>query len=233
MTPRSDGADDAIEPDTKDWTWVLAGPVPIAVTTPRRDPHRRRRPHPSRRRRLGDPAGSARVTDRPAPGVWSVLEYGCHVRDVHRIFDQRVHLMLAEDDPQFPNWDQDETALADDYGAQDPTPSQTSCGGGERGRRYLRAVPDDAWSRRGLRSNGSEFTIASSRSITFTTSSITPGTSIQRFDRDASDPSDHLTATRWSPFVETRHGPAHEILTMSLLLVLSSNLRPSRLGRRA
>ena len=27
---------------------------------------------------------------RPAPHVWSRLEYGCHVRDVHRIFAERV-----------------------------------------------------------------------------------------------------------------------------------------------
>ena len=36
--------------------------------------------------RLAQPDGD-RAT---GPGVWSVLEYGCHIRDVHRIFDQRV-----------------------------------------------------------------------------------------------------------------------------------------------
>ena len=28
--------------------------------------------------------------------------------------------MLSEDEPQFPNWDQDDTAIADDYPSQDP-----------------------------------------------------------------------------------------------------------------
>ena len=56
---------------------------------------------------------------RPGP-VWSPLEYACHVRDVHRVFGERVRLMLAEDDPLFANWDQDETALAERYGEQDP-----------------------------------------------------------------------------------------------------------------
>jgi hypothetical protein len=102
------------------------------------------------------------VDAQPAPGVWSPLEYGCHIRDVHRIFDHRVQLMLTETDPRFPNWDQDATAVADDYRSQDPAvvagelfDAATAVAATYRG------VPADAWSRRGLRSNGSEFTIAS------------------------------------------------------------------------
>lgn len=57
---------------------------------------------------------------RPRPGTWSPLEYGCHVRDVFRLYDYRLGLMLTEDDPLYPNWDQDETAVADRYGEQDP-----------------------------------------------------------------------------------------------------------------
>ena len=142
------------------------------------------------------------MTERPRPGVWSVLEYGCHVRDVHRIFDQRVHLMLAEDDPQFPNWDQDETALADDYASQRPdTVAAELAAAAEAVADTYATVPDDAWSRRGLRSNGSEFTVASI--AVYHLHDIVHhalGRRLQRFDRDASDPSDHLTATRWSPF---------------------------------
>ena len=37
-----------------------------------------------------------------------------------RLYDQRLELMLSQDDPLFPNWDQDETAVADRYGEQDP-----------------------------------------------------------------------------------------------------------------
>ena len=39
------------------------------------------------------------VRERPAPGVWSPLEYACHVRDVYLLFDSRLAQMLAEDDP--------------------------------------------------------------------------------------------------------------------------------------
>ena len=59
-------------------------------------------------------------TKRPVENVWSPSEYGCHVRDVFRLFDFRLELMLTEDDPMFPNWDQDETAISDRYDLQDP-----------------------------------------------------------------------------------------------------------------
>ena len=64
--------------------------------------------------------GRGDATDRPRPEVWSALEYGCHVRDVHVLFAERVRLMLAEDVPTFANWDQDVTAVERDYGSQDP-----------------------------------------------------------------------------------------------------------------
>lgn len=101
------------------------------------------------------------VAVRARPDRWSILEYGCHIRDVHRIFEHRVQLMLTEHDPRFPNWDQDATAIADDYGAQDPETVATELyeAAGVVADTYDR-VPADAWSRRGLRSNGSEFTIA-------------------------------------------------------------------------
>ena len=57
---------------------------------------------------------------RPAPHVWSRLEYACHVRDVHELFARRVRLMLDEDDPTFENWDQDVTADEQEYDLQDP-----------------------------------------------------------------------------------------------------------------
>ena len=60
------------------------------------------------------------ATVRPAPQVWSPLEYACHVRDVHTIFDERVRSMRDQDEPTFANWDQDETAVEQRYDLQDP-----------------------------------------------------------------------------------------------------------------
>ena len=111
---------------------------------------------------MGHPAPAPRRRVRPTPSVWSILEYGCHVRDVHRIFNHRVELMLAEEDPTFPNWDQDQTAVADDYEAQDPMAvARELVDAANAVADTYAAVPADAWPRRGLRSNGSEFTITS------------------------------------------------------------------------
>ncbi|MBO0676588.1 DinB family protein [Mycolicibacterium sp. S2-37] len=154
---------EAIEPDLKDWTWVLSRPCPecgfdAAAVAPAEVGDHIRRDADEWIRRLGNPG----ATTRRHPAVWSALEYGCHVRDVHRIFNQRVQAMLTQHEPLFANWDQDRTAVEDDYASQDP--------GVVAGELFdaaitvadtYAAVPDDGWVRRGLRSNGSEFTVAS------------------------------------------------------------------------
>lgn len=151
-----------IEPDTKDWTWVLSRTCPDCGFDAASVHHtevadRIRSDGSAWVRRLGEPG----VRARPQPTVWSTLEYGCHVRDVHRIFNHRVRLMLDEDEPQFPNWDQDQTAIADDYASQDPATVATELfDAASVVADTYGSVPADAWSRRGLRSNGSEFTIA-------------------------------------------------------------------------
>lgn len=151
-----------IVPDGKDWTWVLNRACPDCGF----DPSKVAPTGVAGRIRRDAAAWVTRlaqrdVNTRPAPGVWSVLEYGCHIRDVHRIFRHRVTLMLTEADPQFPNWDQDATAIADDYGSQDPAvvagelfDAATIVADG------YDQVTGDSWLRRGLRSNGSEFTVA-------------------------------------------------------------------------
>ncbi len=151
-----------VQPDTKDWTWVLHRACPDcgfdpATVHPTAVAGHIRRDAADWANRLADPG----VRRRPAPGVWSNLEYGCHIRDVHRIFDHRVHLMLSENDPQFPNWDQDATAIAEDYGAQDPSvvAAELRAAADAVADRYD-SVPAGGWDRRGLRSNGSEFTVA-------------------------------------------------------------------------
>ncbi len=152
-----------IEPDTKDWTWVISRSCPECGFDGSAVSHtdvadRIKADAAQWPRRLI----AADVAVRPRPTVWSVLEYGCHVRDVHRIFNDRVRLMLSEDEPRFANWDQDATAIEDDYGSQDPVvvASELVDAAAAVTATYER-VPRGAWSRRGLRSNGSEFTVAS------------------------------------------------------------------------
>ena len=150
-----------IEPDLKDWTWVLERPCPecgFAAATVDHD-------------RIGDlirenaaawPAVLARpgVAQRPDDATWSPLEYACHVRDVFRTYDERLGLMLAEDDPAFPNWDQDASAVEDAYGDQDPaTVADELVAAGAALADSFDAVAGDQWQRTGLRSDGAAFTV--------------------------------------------------------------------------
>jgi hypothetical protein len=44
----------------------------------------------------------------PAPGVFSPVQYGAHVRDILRVYGDRILIMLEEDDPVFPQFNPDE-----------------------------------------------------------------------------------------------------------------------------
>lgn len=154
---------EGIVPDTKDWTWVLDRPCPecgfdAAGLTVDRIPTVIRDNATTWEAVLTcDDAGV-----RPDPATWSPLEYACHVRDVHVLFDERVALMLAEDEPRFRGWDQDQTAITERYAAQDPaTVSADLLEAAERVAERYESVPPGAWSRRGLRSDGSEFSVES------------------------------------------------------------------------
>jgi hypothetical protein len=57
---------------------------------------------------------------RPAPEVWSPLEYTCHVRDVLQVQTARLALALATDNPSFAPMGRAERAVADAYNTQDP-----------------------------------------------------------------------------------------------------------------
>jgi len=97
---------------------------------------------------------------RPGEDVWSPLEYACHVRDVCRVMQLRAELMLTEDSPTFPSWDQDATAVADRYGEQDPVDvTRELHQAAADAAAVFASVRDDQWQRAGLRSNGSAFTV--------------------------------------------------------------------------
>ena len=151
----------AIVPDDKNWTWVLeracpdcgfsAGAFDVANTGAAvRDIAVR----------WAAVLNRADVSRRPNATTWSPLEYGCHVRDVFRIFDRRLQLMLEQVDPQFENWDQDKTAVDDDY----PSQSASVVVGELSSAAKLLADGFDGivsyqWARRGFRSDGSVFTV--------------------------------------------------------------------------
>ena len=153
-----------IVPDTKDWTWVLERPCPDCGLDTRSFP---RDAVPGMIRANAAAwrdvlAGPGDVRRRPTPAVWSPLEYGCHVRDVLRLYDQRLELMLTLDGPLYPNWDQDATAVADRYGEQDPAVVAAELDeAAEAVAARFESVPGDQWQRTGSRGDGARFTVES------------------------------------------------------------------------
>ena len=145
-----------ITPDTKDWTWVVERPCPQCgydAST------------------VTDVAGAVRDnatiwrgvvhdTTRPDDSTWSPLEYACHVRDVYRLYAYRLDLMLTQDDPLYPNWDQD--ASSGGYADEDPDTVATELEqAGEEIAAAFDTVSGDQWQRTGRRSDGARFTVDS------------------------------------------------------------------------
>jgi len=153
----------AAQADDKDWTWVLDRPCPecgagvgslsigeVAALNRRcvdgwvdvlaRDPEW--------------------VASRPAPDVWSPLEYACHVRDVFALFAERLALMLQEDDPVFANWDPNVTAEAERYHEQNPAEvaAQLSEAGTRIADRFTQLSAQQL-QRPGRRSDGASFSV--------------------------------------------------------------------------
>jgi hypothetical protein len=152
-----------VVPDTKDWTWVLRRVCPECGFDARGFPRADivgmiYRSAGAWRDVLAGP--SQDVRRRPLPGVWSPLEYACHVRDVLRVYDERLRLMLTLDDPDYPNWDQDATAIAEHYGEQDPgdVAAELTAAAQAVATRFA-SVSDDQWERTGNRSDGARFTV--------------------------------------------------------------------------
>jgi hypothetical protein len=59
------------------------------------------------------------VRRRPAPDVWSALEYACHVRDVFAIQRERLKRTLVEDKPVLEPMNRDGRVLDEHYNEQD------------------------------------------------------------------------------------------------------------------
>jgi SAM-dependent methyltransferase len=152
-----------LEPDAKDWTWVL-GRRCEECGLDVRDVERHDLPRAFRSNAqvwhalLADPGAAQRTR----PDRWSTLEYACHVHDVHQVFHDRVSSMLVEDTPHFPNWDQDRSAVEGRYAAQLPSiVGPTLVAAAYAVSDLYASVPPLSWHRRGVRSDGSEFTVES------------------------------------------------------------------------
>lgn len=152
-----------IDPDNKNWTWVLERACPDCGFD-------------SSAVDYDDIPGLIRadverwvavlrrqdVALRPDDSTWSALEYAAHVRDAHRIFRARLELVLNENDPEFANWDQDATAVSENYREQNPAAVAVEL---EHAARALAdnfaAVPPEKRQRTGRRTDGSNFSVES------------------------------------------------------------------------
>jgi len=149
--------------DTKDWTWVLERPCPEcgfdAASVSLADLPDALRDNALAWTKILE-GSSELLRTRPRPDVWSPLEYAFHVRDVFELYDYRLGLMLDEDGPSYPNWDQDETAIEKDYRNASPaTVSLELVDWAEKLASRFEGVSGAAWNRTGFRSDGAEFTV--------------------------------------------------------------------------
>ncbi len=152
-----------LQPDTKDWTWVLERPCDecgfeAAAFDRNQIPRAFRRNAHVWFALLADPNAG----ERTRPDRWSTLEYACHVHDVHQIYHDRVSQMLTDDDPLFENWDQDRSAEEGRYGEQLPSIiGPTLVASAYAISDLYASVPPLSWHRPGRRSDGHRFTIES------------------------------------------------------------------------
>ena len=153
-----------ITPDSKNWTWVLERECPDCGfdtrSVEREEVGRLLRENAAEWQSILG-RGSV-VAERPSDDRWSALEYACHVRDVFRIFDERLRRMLTEDTPLYPNWDQDATAVEDRYAEQPPAQvadelTEAAAALADR----FDGVHGEQWERPGARSDGARFTVDS------------------------------------------------------------------------
>lgn len=113
-----------------------------------------------------DMLGRGGVVSQPPHGetrVWSILEYGCHVRDVFDLFEDRIRTMLKKrKPPKFKDWNQEDAAASGSYAEQDADKvAYALASNAGKVADVLDRVSGDDWAKRGLRSDGAEFTVES------------------------------------------------------------------------
>ncbi|WP_433714559.1 DinB family protein [Nocardia sp. CA-084685] len=172
----------SIVPDVKNWTWVLERSCPECGFDP--EPITYAAVPDLAREYAGRLAATLERPDsavRPDESTWSALEYAAHVRDVCRIFSYRAAIAARTDavDPKVPgfdanglesadgvpvfsNWDQDVTAVIDQYDKQDPRKVAAELTeAAEAVARAFESVPEAALGNHARRSDGSVFTLES------------------------------------------------------------------------
>ena len=153
----------SITPETKDWTWVTTRACPDCGFDPQAITLANLPAAILKETALwSDVLAQHGIAKRTDPRVWSVLEYGAHVRDVLIVMHARVERMLAEDNPALPSWDQDQAAVDGRYESLNPAllVDEIAIEARMLANTYARVTPEQQ-GRPGRRSDGSEFTVLS------------------------------------------------------------------------
>ena len=113
--------------------------------------------------RWGGTLATADIADlrrRPAPDVWSPLEYACHTRDVIAVFEERIHRTATTPGQQLGWWDHDAAVVDSRYNEQEPVLVAEAMAANAR--RFGQALADLApaqWGAMAERRPGERFTI--------------------------------------------------------------------------
>jgi hypothetical protein len=109
---------------------------------------------------IGPDAVPADLITRPHPTTWSVVEYASHVADVMDLFQERIFLMVTEDNPTFESWDPDEAAIH--YANRSPEHAVSLLrGASNRLGDVFESMAPHLWERTGSRADGAAFTVLS------------------------------------------------------------------------
>jgi DinB superfamily len=100
------------------------------------------------------------VRTRPAPEVWSALEYAAHTRDTLDFYDERVRRVATEARPQLERRNVADLCDTSGYNAEVVFYSlEALTANADRFATRLRDLPDNAWDRVGIGSEGGERTL--------------------------------------------------------------------------
>ncbi len=92
--------------------------------------------------------GPTLLRERPAPGVWSALEYAAHVAEVFEWYDEWVRRSLVEDEPVVEAPTPDEAAEAGRFNERNPaTVAGAIATNAERLATTFEGIPEEAWDR--------------------------------------------------------------------------------------
>lgn len=148
-------------PDTTDWTTVLDAGCDECGYRPH-DPAATSDRLASARDRWRAVLRRPGVEARPAPRVWSPLEYAGHCRDLIEVLGDRVAAMLDRDEPTYADFDGEQAVVEHEYWRSDPDDlAHRLDAATTRALQILDRVAPADRDRTGRRGDGYVFTVAS------------------------------------------------------------------------